>query len=74
MVMMTTKSQIDIINMLHNLCRSVEERNPYWEISETDLWKTNPTKINPYLQISGTLLRLFYWKTHPSKNHEYSVF
>ena len=27
--------------------------------------------INPYWQISGTFLRPFYWKTHPSKNHEY---
>ena len=27
--------------------------------------------FNPYLQISGTFLRPFYWKTHPSKNHEY---
>ena len=42
--MMTTKSQIDIINMLHNLCRSVEERNPYWEISETDLLENSSIK------------------------------
>ena len=27
--------------------------------------------LNPYWQISGTFLRPFYWKTHPSKNHEY---
>ena len=27
--------------------------------------------IIPYLQISGTFLRSFYWKTHPSKNPEY---
>ena len=26
--------------------------------------------FNPYWQISGTFLRPFYWKTHPSKNHE----
>ena len=30
--------------------------------------------INPYWQISGIFPRPFYWKTHPSKNHEYSVF
>ena len=27
--------------------------------------------LNPYWQISGKFLRPFYWKTHPSKNHEY---
>ena len=27
--------------------------------------------VNPYWQISGTFLRPFYWKIHPSKNHEY---
>ena len=26
--------------------------------------------LNPYWQISGKFLRQFYWKTHPSKNHE----
>ena len=26
---------------------------------------------SPYWQICGKFLRPFYWKTHPSKNHEY---
>ena len=41
-------------------------------------WSTLLQKIryvihcfNPYWQISGTFLRPFYWKTHPSKNPEY---
>jgi len=29
-------------------------------------------RINPYWQISGKFLSPFYWKTHPSKNHEFS--
>ena len=28
--------------------------------------------VNPYWQISGKFLRPFYWKTHPSKNQEFS--
>ena len=28
-------------------------------------------ELNPYWQISGTFLRPFYWKTHPSKNPGY---
>ena len=32
---------------------------------------TGELLLNPYLQISGTFLRPFYWKTHPSKNPEY---
>ena len=40
----------------------------------------NPTELifsaliqafNSYWEISGKFLRPFYWKTHPSKNHEY---
>ena len=35
-----------------------------------DQWKSSD-ELNPYWQISGTFLRPFYWKTHPSKNYEH---
>ena len=42
-------------------------KNPIFGFCFRDL----PIWVNPYWQISGSFLRPFYWKTHPSKNHEY---
>ena len=45
-----------------------DEETPLDGIQNAEMHKK---AINPYLQISGTFLRPFYWKTHPSKNPEY---
>jgi len=41
------------------------------EIIKADVESVKIESVNPYWQISGTFLRPFYWKTHPSKNPEY---
>ena len=58
---------------------TVMDFGPYNEglkISRRSPMQLSPTHnsvlvLNLYWQISGKFLRPFYWKTHPSKNHEY---
>ena len=59
-----------LLALLYTACtrdNSDETLNVYHGVLTIRLVKP----VNPYWQISGKFLRLFYWKTHPSKNHWY---